>query len=134
MFAARGFEAEGCYLCSRRGHAVENCWAAASNQSPQQRRCFKCGKTGHLSWKCWQGDSSKPKELNRESASACIEDGYLELKNEDKVPVVNTVPARRGLEICEGLPGVTGLVEGERACVLRDTRCNTNCAKLPGPE
>ncbi|KAG0442833.1 hypothetical protein HPB47_015573 [Ixodes persulcatus] len=120
MFVARGFEVKRCFLCSRPGHVAENCRAAASNQSPQQRRCFKCGKTGHLSWKCWQGDSSKS-----ESASACIEDGYVELKNGEKVPVVNTVLARRGPEMSEGLPVVTGLVGGERASVLRDTGCNT---------
>ncbi|KAM7301206.1 uncharacterized protein ISCGN_016742 [Ixodes scapularis] len=125
MVAARGLEAKRCFLCSRPGHVAQNCRAAASNQSPQQRSCFKCGKTGHPSWKCWQGDSTKPKETNRGSASACIEEGYVELRNGEKVPVVNTGLARKDLEMSEGLPVVTGLVEGERARVLRDTGCNT---------
>ncbi|XP_042148654.1 uncharacterized protein LOC121837179 [Ixodes scapularis] len=125
MSAARGLEAKRCFLCSRPGHVAQNCRAAASIQSPQQRRCFKCGKTGHPSWKCWQGDSTKPKETNRGSASACIEEGYVELRNGEKVPVVNTGLARKDLHMSEGLPVVTGLVEGERARVLRDTGCNT---------
>ncbi|XP_042149070.1 uncharacterized protein LOC120843810 [Ixodes scapularis] len=125
MSAARGLEAKICFLCSRPGHVAQNCRAGAPNQSPQQRRCFKCGKTGHSSWKCWQGDSTKPKETNRGSASACIEEGYVELRNGEKVPVVNTGLARKDFEMSEGLPVVTGLVEGERARVLRDTGCNT---------
>lgn len=116
-------EVQKCFLCSRTGHRAENCRVGRTEGNTQPPKCFKCGKSGHTSWKCWQKSATKPKDAAEESASLCIEDGYIELKNGRKVPVVGAGLTDKAVN--EKLPVVTGLVGNQRVRVLRDTGCNT---------
>ncbi|XP_070385441.1 uncharacterized protein [Dermacentor albipictus] len=122
---ARDQEVQKCFLCSRTGHRAENCRVGRAQRNNQALKCFKCGKSGHTSWKCWQKGPNKPKGTAEESASLCIENGYVELKNGEKVPVVGAGLIGEPVNVNEKLPVVTGVVGNQRVHVLRDTGCNT---------
>nr|XP_050045719.1 uncharacterized protein LOC126542633 [Dermacentor andersoni] len=121
----RDQEVQKCFLCSRIGHRAENCRVGRAEGNNQPLKCFKCGKSGHTSWKCWQKGPNKPKGTAEESASLCIENGYIELKNGEKVPVVGVGLTDEPVNVNAKLPVVTGVVGNQRVRVPRDTGCNT---------
>ncbi|XP_037526427.1 uncharacterized protein LOC119403570 [Rhipicephalus sanguineus] len=61
----------------------------------------------------------------RETREDPIRDGYIELRNGEKVPVVNAVKVTPPKDLVGNLPVVTGTLRGADISVLRDTGCNT---------
>ncbi|XP_040354919.1 uncharacterized protein LOC121045765 [Ixodes scapularis] len=117
-----------CYLCNRVGHQASHCRAHTTNN--HSLTCFKCGRKGHKADACRSGTNDRPQAscvyspvgvTNREG----IRDGYLELKNGERIPVVNAVMITQPRFLVEGLPVVAGTYEGKSISVLRDTGCNT---------
>ncbi|KAM7284397.1 uncharacterized protein ISCGN_001491 [Ixodes scapularis] len=117
-----------CYLCNRVGHQASHCRAHTTNN--HGLTCFKCGRKGHKADACRSGTNDRPQAscvyspvgvTNREG----IRDGYLELKNGERIPVVNAVMITQPKFLVEGLPVVAGTYEGKSISVLRDTGCNT---------
>ncbi|XP_040070994.1 uncharacterized protein LOC120843638 [Ixodes scapularis] len=121
-----------CYLCNRAGHQASHCRAHTTNN--HSLTCFKCGRKGHKADACRSGTNDRPQAscvyspvgvTNREG----IRDGYLELKDGERIPVVNAVMITQPKFLVEGLPVVAGTYEGKSISVLRDTGCNTAIIK-----
>ncbi|XP_064472919.1 uncharacterized protein LOC135387751 [Ornithodoros turicata] len=120
-----------CYLCNKIGHVASEC------RSRQGRHvgvtCYTCGKAGHTARQCWEKATAKPQAScivaprteKRNSADDCISEGYIELKNGVKLPVVNAFVSPKTLLQVEGMPVVTGKLGEHRVTVLRDTGSNT---------
>ncbi|KAM7288160.1 uncharacterized protein ISCGN_031849 [Ixodes scapularis] len=123
-----GRKALRCFLCNKIGHKAENC----HGRPPASKRitCWQCGKTGHRADSC----RSKPNDNHQAS---CLwtksrngevtepEDGFVTLKNGDKIPVVNSAVGHPPEFLVENLPVVEGDMGGHKITVLRDTGCNT---------
>ncbi|XP_064470233.1 uncharacterized protein LOC135384984 [Ornithodoros turicata] len=123
-----------CYLCGRIGHVANQCrsvWHRRGDDS----RCIKCGLLGHKADACrgktdGQVNNSRmqsscfvatePRDLNKN-----IEDGYVELRSGEKVPVVNAFLSNKVKVLASDLPVVEGRVGEEMVSVLRDTGSNT---------
>ncbi|KAH6926034.1 hypothetical protein HPB50_013029 [Hyalomma asiaticum] len=93
----------------------------AGTKRQPEKYCFLCSRSGHST----ETAGTPPKE----SAASCIEDGFVELKNGEKVPVVNAGLTERSTKTVDRLPVVTGLAGGKEVRVLRDTGCNTVIVK-----
>ncbi|KAH6945259.1 hypothetical protein HPB50_007692 [Hyalomma asiaticum] len=102
-----------CCLCSRSGHSTETCRVSNSNKGDTRKSCQVCGKPGHPTWKCWKRGTPNLSAPLKESAASCIEDGFVELKNGEKVPVVKAGLTERSTKTIDRLPVVTGLVGGK---------------------
>ncbi|XP_040068602.2 uncharacterized protein LOC120841708 [Ixodes scapularis] len=123
-----GRKALRCFLCNKIGHKAENC----HGRPPASKgiTCWQCGKTGHRADSC----RSKPNDNHQAS---CLwttsrngevtepEDGFVTLKNGDKIPVVNSAVGHPPKCLVENLPVVEGDMGGQKITVLRDTGCNT---------
>ncbi|XP_040067218.1 uncharacterized protein LOC120840675 [Ixodes scapularis] len=123
-----GRKALRCFLCNKTGHKAENC----HGRPPASKgiTCWQCGKTGHRADSC----RSKPNDNHQAS---CLwtksrngevtepEDGFVTLKNGDKIPVVNSAVGHPPKFLVENLPVVEGDMGGHKITVLRDTGCNT---------
>lgn len=124
-----------CFLCGKLGHVANQCRSAWYTRR-DITRCNHCGRMGHQSENC----RNKPTETNQKgnkAQSACfvaanpeelnknIENGYVELKSGEKVPVVNALLANKVKNLCPDLPVVEGRIDGRKVSVLRDTGSNT---------
>ncbi|XP_037521061.1 uncharacterized protein LOC119397715 [Rhipicephalus sanguineus] len=118
-----------CFLCARTGHNAESCRLSNGGKGDQRKPCQICGKLGHPAWKCWKKGTRNDSVPAKESAAACIDDGFLELRNGEKVPVVSAGITEKYTDVAERLPVLTGLVGGQEVRVLRDTGCNTVVVK-----
>lgn len=116
-----------CYLCNRGNHPPQLCrYKPAANAAIV---CYTCGGKGHRSYNCREGSNRlqascvyAPTEVAHQDH---IRDGYLELRNGDKVPVVNAIMATQPKFLARALPVVSGTLGGKDISVLRDTGCNT---------
>ncbi|XP_075737410.1 uncharacterized protein LOC119162224 [Rhipicephalus microplus] len=118
-----------CFLCSSTTHNAENCKLSNGGKGDPRKPCQICGRPGHPSWKCWKKETNNDRASTKESAAACIDEGFLELKNGERVPVVSAGITEKYTEVTERLPVLTGLVGGREVRVLRDTGCNTVIVK-----
>ncbi|KAH6940598.1 hypothetical protein HPB50_002998 [Hyalomma asiaticum] len=90
------------------------------------------GKKGHPAYECPSGSNAlqpsclyAPQAQHRDP----IRDGYIELRNGDKVPVVNAMRVTQPRCHAENLPVVSKALRGTDISVLRDTVCNTVIAR-----
>ncbi|KAH6931885.1 hypothetical protein HPB50_001311 [Hyalomma asiaticum] len=112
------------------GHSTETYRVSNSNKGDTRKSCQVRGKPGHPTWKCWKRGTPNLSAPPKESATSCIEDGFLELKDGvNAVPVVNAGLTEMSTKAGERLPVVTGLVGGKEVRVLRDTSCRTVIVK-----
>ncbi|KAL1441895.1 hypothetical protein MTO96_008211 [Rhipicephalus appendiculatus] len=116
-----------CYICNRGNHPPLLCRnRPAANAAIV---CFKCGKEGNRVYDCRSGSNNALQAscvyAARETHEDPIHDRYIELKNGEKVPVVNSVQVAHPEGLPENLPMVTGTLRGTGISVLRDTGCNT---------
>ncbi|KAH9367256.1 hypothetical protein HPB48_002314 [Haemaphysalis longicornis] len=74
-----------------------------------------------LRWKAAQ----KPTAPLKKSASACVEDGFDELKNRGEPPILSAGFIEETLAENRGLPVVEGFAGNRKVGVVRDTGCNT---------
>lgn len=126
-----------CYLCNRTGHMANQCRSKWYRRG-DPIKCSSCGKMGHKAEVC----RSKPEghghnEQTGKTQSACfvatesgklrenIENGFVELKNGEKVPVINAVLSSKMKVLATDLPVVEGRVGETKVSVLRDTGSNT---------
>lgn len=117
-----------CFLCGKSGHLAAEC-RSGMNQNRKAVVCQNCGKTGHAANKCWSpvGGArvsclhAAGEEMN--AASDRVRNGYVELRDGTKVPVVNAMSAAALLT--GDMPVAAGRLQGQAVTVLRDTGCNT---------
>ncbi|XP_075730383.1 uncharacterized protein LOC142772135 [Rhipicephalus microplus] len=116
-----------CYICNRRNHPPHLCRYRPATKVAIV--CFKCGKKGHRANDCRSGANNSLQAscfyAPRETREDPICDGYVELRNGEKVPVVNAVRVTPRKNLAENLPVATGTLRGTDISVLRDTGCNT---------
>ncbi|KAG0413532.1 hypothetical protein HPB47_009323 [Ixodes persulcatus] len=102
-------------------------------------RCFLCDRVGHRAADCREtlppgnhaGAKGRPQasccvaaEQNQKEESV-VRNGYVHLKNGDRIPVVNTTIAAEARNLMSGVPVQAGRVGKRTVTVLRDTGCNT---------
>lgn len=121
-----------CYLCNKLGHYASNCRNSTTNSSVTT--CFKCGQKGHKAAVCRGGGKPAAQAScvyvpPRKPTKSDLSDGFVELKNGDKIPVVNAVMKARPEYLVEGMPVLTGKVAGKTVSVLRDTGSSTVIVK-----
>ncbi|XP_040065085.1 uncharacterized protein LOC120838976 [Ixodes scapularis] len=116
-----------CFLCNRLGHRAADCRDKVTTKAS----CWRCGQTGHAANSCQEGSKG------RSQASCCVateptkkkevvvQDGYVELKNGDRLPVVNSTIEEEETNLTNGVPVRAGRVGTRSVTVLRDTGCNT---------
>lgn len=117
-----------CYsICNRGNHLPHLCRnKPATNVA---FICFKCGKEGHKACDCRSGSNNAlqascvyaPTEIHEDP----IGDGYIGLKNGEKVPVVSAIKVPQSRGQAENLPVVTGTIRGTDISVLQDMGCST---------
>lgn len=116
------------FLRNRIGHKAGNCRSRPPRL--QIPKCWNCGRTGHRA----EGCTFKPSDRHqasclwadpRKNKSAEIDDGFVTLRNGEKMPVVNTVVGRPPICLSENLTVVEVYVSDRGVSVLRDTGCNT---------
>ncbi|KAH6925301.1 hypothetical protein HPB50_003392 [Hyalomma asiaticum] len=79
-------------------------------------RCYLRSRSGHLASQCMKASRKTGGERpTAGNASACVRDGYIELKDGHRLPIVNMVMLR----ITGDLPVVKGRVAGKNVKVLR---------------
>ncbi|XP_037505621.1 uncharacterized protein LOC119381945 [Rhipicephalus sanguineus] len=106
---------------SQGGDITEGSRGRRQPNSGTALRCYLCSRPGHLASQCTNGHrnaSGQPPAVK--NVSACVEDGYLELEDGQRVPVVNLGMAH----VTGDLPVVKGRVAGKSIKVLRDSGCN----------
>lgn len=118
-----------CFLCAHLGHKAESCRLLNGGKGDQRKPCQICGKPGHPTWKCWKKGTRNGSVPAKVSAAACIDDGFLELRNGKKVPVVSAGTTEKYTEVAERVPVLTGLAGGREVRVLGDKGCNTVIVK-----
>ncbi|XP_077508305.1 uncharacterized protein LOC144119604 [Amblyomma americanum] len=120
--------ARGTINFGRRGSKTDSLVAGEMTEQPRgpgtRSRCYICSRPGHIAAQC-RANRGPPVQKNRTpstsgNVSTCIEDGYLELKGGQRVPVVSMT----ALSGAPDLPVVEGLISGRKGRVLRDTGCN----------
>ncbi|KAM7309516.1 uncharacterized protein ISCGN_006523 [Ixodes scapularis] len=121
-----------CYLCNKLGHYASNCRNSTTNSSVTT--CFKCGQKGHKAAVCRGGGKPAAQAScvyvpPRKPTKSDLSDGFVELKNGDKISVVNAVMKARPEYLVEGMPVLTGKVAGKTVSVLRDTGSSTVIVK-----
>ncbi|KAM7311781.1 uncharacterized protein ISCGN_008688, partial [Ixodes scapularis] len=100
---AQGTQSLGMKLRTN-GHAANSCQEGSKGRS--QASC------------CVAAEPTKKKEV-------VVQDGYVELKNGDRLPVVNSTIEEEETNLTNGVPVRTGRVGTRSVTVLRDTGCNT---------
>ncbi|XP_064468579.1 uncharacterized protein LOC135380569 [Ornithodoros turicata] len=121
-----------CYLCDRLGHRASECRSSNTRNQKTTVTCGRCGKRGHLSEQCW----SKTQEKNQAACVVAVQPdesemahsltkGYVELKDGQKIPVVNAMMATETQTLLKGMPVRRGKIKGQEISVLRDTGSNT---------
>ncbi|KAG0414563.1 hypothetical protein HPB47_008259 [Ixodes persulcatus] len=120
-----------CFLCNRMGHRAADC----RERGPKTPSCWRCGRTGHTANSCQEGSQDGPR--GRSQASCCvtaenaqmtdglIQNGYVNLKNGERLPIVNSIIAAGTKHLTDGVPVQTGKVGKRVVTILRDTGCNT---------
>ncbi|KAG0413533.1 hypothetical protein HPB47_009324, partial [Ixodes persulcatus] len=90
-----------------------------------------CRQTGHSANVCQREAKGRPQasccvaaEQNQKEESV-VRNGYVHLKNGDRIPVVNTTIAAEARNLMSGVPVQAGRVGKRTVTVLRDTGCNT---------
>ncbi|KAG0432419.1 hypothetical protein HPB47_020857 [Ixodes persulcatus] len=116
-----------CFLCDRVGHRAADCRERATTKAS----CWRCGQTEHFTNACQQGAKGRPQasccvaaEQNQKEEPV-VENGYVHLKNGDRIPVVNTTIAAEARNLMSGVPVRAGRVGKRTVTVLRDTGCST---------
>ncbi|XP_077501197.1 uncharacterized protein LOC144111984 [Amblyomma americanum] len=112
-----------CYLCNKLGHYASNCRNSATNSSPTV--CFKCGQRGHRAAVCPNPSKPIPQvSCVRASSGHTLEEdenGFVELKNSKKVPVVNAIVNALPEAEMNRMPLRKGKVGEKTISMLRDT-------------
>lgn len=115
-----------CYLCNKVGHHANNCRSNfTGNNAP---KCFKCGRHGHKADVCRSNNKvpqvscvyAPPKQPKPDD----ISEGFVELKNGKKIPVVNAVTMTGSEFRGERMPVAQGKLADREVSVLRDTGCS----------
>ncbi|XP_075749486.1 uncharacterized protein LOC142814527 isoform X1 [Rhipicephalus microplus] len=116
-----------CFLCNRVGHRAKNCRTIFT--SPTAVKCFKCGQTGHKADACRNGVSQTHQvscvQAAPKSDNNAVTDGFVELKNGEKIPIVGAVMSKQPTGVTEGMPTLPGKIAGKKITVLRDTGSST---------
>uniref|UniRef100_A0A6B0VEV3 Putative reverse transcriptase n=1 Tax=Ixodes ricinus TaxID=34613 RepID=A0A6B0VEV3_IXORI len=120
-----------CFLCNRMGHRAADC----REKGPKTPSCWRCGRTGHTANSCQEGSQDGPR--GRSQASCCVtaenaqmtdglvQNGYVNLKNGERLPIVNSIIVAGTKHLTDGVPVQTGKVGKRVVTILRDTGCNT---------
>ncbi|XP_040068703.1 uncharacterized protein LOC120841790 [Ixodes scapularis] len=115
-----------CYLCNKTGHKAAQCRSLYN--TGQVPTCQRCGRKGHKTEVC--RGQTKPQASGiymprQDRKDGNVTDGFLELKDGTKIPVVNAVMTPRHKFLVEGMPVVEGTIGQKKITVLRDTGSNT---------
>ncbi|XP_042144369.1 uncharacterized protein LOC120836664 [Ixodes scapularis] len=115
-----------CYLCNKTGHKAAQCRSLYS--TGQVPTCQRCGRKGHKTEVC--RGQTKPQASGiymprQDRKDRNVTDGFLELKDGTKIPVVNAVMTPRHKFLVERMPVVEGVIGQKKITVLRDTGSNT---------
>ncbi|XP_077531344.1 uncharacterized protein LOC144143472 [Haemaphysalis longicornis] len=116
-----------CYLCNKLGHHANNCRSNfAGSNAP---KCFKCGRYGHRADVC-RSNNKVPPQVScvyappKQPKPDEISEGFVELKNGKKIPVVNAVIMTGSQFRGERMPVAQGKLADQDVSVLRDTGCS----------
>ncbi|XP_075748462.1 uncharacterized protein LOC142814197 isoform X1 [Rhipicephalus microplus] len=116
-----------CFLCNRVGHRASHC--RTNFTSPTTVKCFKCGQTGHKADACRNGVSQTHQvscvQAAPKSDNNAVTDGFVELKNGEKIPIVGAVMSKQPTGVTKGMPTLPGKIAGKKITVLRDTGSST---------
>ncbi|XP_049517462.1 uncharacterized protein LOC125943110 [Dermacentor silvarum] len=115
-----------CYLCNRLGHHASSC--RTNFTRPNEVKCFKCGRTGHKADSCRNGVKETPQAscvYAPPKHQEDINDGFVELRDGKRIPVVNAVMTQRPEFPDKVMPVLAGKLGDKQITVLRDSGTST---------